>query len=493
MGFKDDIEFLQNISMGAIGVLKTMAYLSSNGFEPIELERFATSNKVWATKVKRLRLPDILCVKTGLRVEVRAKGKLQIAMSDTPTNNDRLWDAGLRDHDLAAFLAFRKIGLGKFEVLCNPICFSIASLRESVNMSSLSSRKAVSEGAELTRIWKSTVPTKSGKILEITEDKIKTEWHLGDGKTRKWTYRLEGKKSYFSAGEYFEGESSFLSGAPDPPINIQTFLNQDYDPLNDLSSNLPFDRYAAVKALRFRKDILNSSKPAILKALEIESEERVLLETAASGIALGLHEAQECLLSFIYEREREDLKMEAVFILTELKNQFSEEELFKIAQDKDKVFSKSELRPAAVWGLGKAGTKSYDKLLQFIDDENPDVATHAITGFDKDVPTVTIDHLVSLLLCGSRRTAAAASEVLRIIGTEHVITSLLSASNNTSEFSEWVIATLGRISNVSNYLSESDYVYKFIRPLIILSEDENWLTHEIEAEKIRLLLKQNIF
>ena len=32
-----------------------------------KLERYSRSNKIWSTKVKRLRLPDLLCVRTGLR------------------------------------------------------------------------------------------------------------------------------------------------------------------------------------------------------------------------------------------------------------------------------------------------------------------------------------------------------------------------------------------------------------------------------------------
>ena len=77
MGFKADTSFLRFLTMGAVGVRATMAQLRADGFEPIELERYCTSNKIWATKVKRLRLPDVLCVRTGLRVEVRAKSDLE--------------------------------------------------------------------------------------------------------------------------------------------------------------------------------------------------------------------------------------------------------------------------------------------------------------------------------------------------------------------------------------------------------------------------------
>src|SRR5262245_25019306 len=97
MGFKADTDFLKFLTMGARGVHHMISHLAEIGFQPIELERSSGSNKIWATKVKRLRLPDIACVLTGLRVEVKAKSKLALKMSDSPKKPDRVWDAGLRD------------------------------------------------------------------------------------------------------------------------------------------------------------------------------------------------------------------------------------------------------------------------------------------------------------------------------------------------------------------------------------------------------------
>src|SRR3954467_9214912 len=105
MGFKADTSFLRYLTMGALGARHVIKELKEFGFLPIELERYCTSNKIWATKVKRLRLPDLLCVRTGLRVEVRAKSDLKIRMSDAPNNPDRRWDTGLRDDDVTALIA----------------------------------------------------------------------------------------------------------------------------------------------------------------------------------------------------------------------------------------------------------------------------------------------------------------------------------------------------------------------------------------------------
>lgn len=80
--FKSEASFLEKITMGAIGAQKVIELLNANGHNVIELERYSTSNKIWATKIKRLRLPDLICLKCGRRIESRAKSKLGIIMSD---------------------------------------------------------------------------------------------------------------------------------------------------------------------------------------------------------------------------------------------------------------------------------------------------------------------------------------------------------------------------------------------------------------------------
>lgn len=80
--FKSDVSFLEKISIGATGTKKVFENLKSLGHAPIELERGSMSFKIWkGIKIKRVRVPDILCVKCGKRVESRAKTNLAISMS----------------------------------------------------------------------------------------------------------------------------------------------------------------------------------------------------------------------------------------------------------------------------------------------------------------------------------------------------------------------------------------------------------------------------
>ena len=88
--FKTDASFLEKISAGAVGTAKVFQDLSKQGHLPIELERGSMSFKIWKRiKIKRVRVPDILCVRCGIRVESRAKTTLRITMSHSTSNPTR--------------------------------------------------------------------------------------------------------------------------------------------------------------------------------------------------------------------------------------------------------------------------------------------------------------------------------------------------------------------------------------------------------------------
>lgn len=213
MGFKVDTSFLRFLTMGALGVRRVAEELKARGFEPIELERYCASNKIWATKVKRLRLPDLLCVRTGLRAEVRAKSDLKIRMSDAPNNPDRTWDAGCRDEDVVALIACADGPDGPVPA-DGAVYFSVQALRESVGQSKLGPPKSASEGAERDRTWPATIPSRPGKVLSVNHKKLVVMME-GDGKApRKQTYTLNDKHAYVKPGDRFAADITMLAGAP---------------------------------------------------------------------------------------------------------------------------------------------------------------------------------------------------------------------------------------------------------------------------------------
>ena len=493
MGFKADTSFLRFLSMGAVAVHRTMDRFRDRGFEPIELERYCGSNKIWTTKVKRLRLPDLLCVKTGMRAEVRAKTALKIRMSDAPANPDRVWDAGLRNNDIVALLTCFDTDHGP-EPADDAVCFTVGALRASVDRSRLGPPKSPSEGAERDRTWPATVPTRDGTVLEVTDERLIVRMNANaERPARRQTYTLRGKSVYVSPGDTFRAQTTILAGEPSALADLSAYLPRRYAPLGDLHANTDVDRYAAVKALRFRDDPRDQVIPALEDLIHREIEERVALEAAGSAAALGSEFGQERITRFVWDNEhRPELRMEAVFILTELGHSpFTREQLNRVVADPR--FEGDELRQAAVWALGKSGLKCYEDVLSFIDDADENLALHAIGAFGADTPRPVIDRLVQDLIVGDPRRAPAASESLRIIASDEVLWALVTAADAGQPVPDWIVATLGRMppDRVRAALQDS-FLLDQIAPMLLTAPGAHWLASETIGTDIAFLLKQNL-
>jgi hypothetical protein len=486
MGFKTDTSFLRFLTMGALGVRQTIKQLKNAGFQPIELERYCGSNKIWMTKVKRLRLPDLLCVRTGTRFEVRAKSDLKIRMSDAPANPDRTWDAGNRNEDIVALIAMHADGDG-WRASERAVFFDFRSLRKSVDASKLGPPKSASEGAERDRVWPAIVPSRSGTVRAVDSARIAVEMH-GDGKpARNQTYALKGRHPYVKVGDKFVAEEMFLGGAPKAQAQLPNYLMQSYQPLADLTAKLAVDRYAAAKAIPHRTDLKNKALPGLEAMLTKENDERVALEAAGSAAVLGSAMGQERIEAVLWGDGSPEMRMEAVLILTELKSTFARAELAKVAAAEK--FDGDEIRQAAVWGLGKAGLKAYDKLLGFVADTDDNVAMHAIMAFGSDTPADVINKLVANLDGPDTRLAAASSEALRAIGNPAAVDALITPSNHI----DWIVATLGRMPPmlVQARLQGHPLLSK-VQPILLLNEQNNWLGSESRLLDLAFLSKQDV-
>jgi hypothetical protein len=487
MGFKVDSSFLKFLTMGALGVRKVAAELRLMGFEPIELERYCGSNKIWATKVKRLRLADLLCVRTGLRIEVRAKSDLKIRMSDAPNNPERTWDAGLRDQDVVALIACKNDGPLPVPAE-HAVYFTAKALRESVDSSRLGPPKSASEGAERDRTWPAVVPSRSGVVISVDAGKLAVSMD-GDGQpARKQTYTLAGKHAYVKQGDAFVAEVSILAGAPSCLADLQSRLQDAYMPLLQAVSANPLDRYAAAKALRFRPDLRAEALPVLEVELDRPQDLRVTLEVAGSAAALGSGKGQERIVSILWSDEAPEMSMEAILILTELGGDFAIGELRRvIGHDR---FRNDERRQAAIWGLGKAGAKSYADLSALVGDADDNCAYHAIVGFGADTPAAVIAQLIDLLVSGDPRITAGASEALRMIGSAEVL-SQLAAAATANPACGWLLATIGKLSPalVRATLAGSNLLTQ-LEPMLLLSPATNWLAQEDRVADLVFLHNQ---
>lgn len=441
MGFKADTSFLRFLTMGAVGVRATISHLRREGFEAIELERHCASNKIWATKVKRLRLPDILCARTGLRVEVRAKSELRVRMSDAPSNPERRWDVGQRDDDVVAFVACA--GGAAPKAACGPpVFFLVGDLRATVDSTKLGPPKSASEGAERDREWKCIVPSQDGEVIHVTKDRVVVQMAGG----RRQTYRLADKAPYVGTGDRFLGGASIIAGVAPRLAPLAAAKRITWDPLASLGAPDAVDRYAAAKAMPHRQHGAKGRK-ALLAAIKIETDDRVALEMAASAARIGADAGVEHIVAVVTNHARGDLRMEAVLILSELGTAIAAQELKRIAVAPELVGN--ELRQAATWGLGKAGCRAYAELLDLLGDQDDAVALHAIAAFGTDTPAEVIASLVEMLRGENPRARAAASEALRLVGGDLVLRALIDAARVHGARRAWILATLGRLDTAT--------------------------------------------
>lgn len=376
MNFKADWSFLEKISMGAVSSQEVIRQLNLCGHNVIELERYSTSNKIWTRKIKRLRLPDLICLKCGKRIESRAKSKLDIRMSDNENNLDRRWDAGLSDKDLIAFIQCSSDDAG-WHPAQTVNYFEAKSMRDTVDKSKLGKPKSVGEGAERDRVWPTSIPSKNGEVTDIITllDKVQIKVKYDDG-SRPYTYSLKKEKGYHvyvNIGDRFVANATMIAGIPTNKVSMH-FCDAGYDFLNDLKSDIKEVRYAGVKALGyFGKNKIYIQK--LKELLCVEKDHRIKLEIYASLLRMG----EDLWIEFKeYAMSLEEMyKFEYVLILGEL-NTFPKatDEFCKIALNDS---YDSELRSAAAWGID-VNLNTLGNLMKISQVGDDNVASHALAN-----------------------------------------------------------------------------------------------------------------
>ena len=405
MGFKEDERFLRYLTMGAAGSAATAHYLTKvHGHRMVELERYTMANKLWSTKVKRLRLPDLICIDCGQAVEAKAKSTLEIKMSESVSGDeDRVWDAGNSDDDLIAFVYWDEQNQEAAE---RPAFFTVGAMREAIAWSRTGGRKSASEGSEVDRTWPARCPKHDGEVLVAEERKGKTLLATG----RRQTYYLPDDCPsfvYVEAGDAFVGNQEFLLGVVRPPESLDC-LGRTWDFASALEAGDPTRRYAAVKVAGIWRD------DSAIEALETIADEggdwRLPLEAVTSLARIRPAEYTSRLVELAgAESDDRAMAMEATFALSELGTPEAADGLLSLAEDTSRD---SEVRAAAVWGLGVAGAQRPELVLPFIADDDDAVALHALSGIGP-LPAALIPEAQALLHEKGRGGAAAAALLSR--------------------------------------------------------------------------------
>lgn len=438
MGFKEDADFARFVSVGAIGTAAVANHLENQlDHRPIELERYAMANKVWQTKVKRLRLPDLLCVRCGLRVESRAKSKLKVMLSHSDTPGRKWDDGGMRNEDLFAFLL---ADINQDPPHCGPpIFFTTAALRASISNAKQSAPKAASEGSEITLTWPCWVPAKRGRFVHIdSEDRIVFEGE--DGKVQRyWQWRnWTGPRFVYSEpGEFFQGDEKVLAGVVEQESN-PVCSGDSWDLVAALHSSDVVERYAAVKAAGALE---HRGLVGVLAGVGESSHEdwRIRLEAQVALARLEPVPWISQIMRQIDEPETEaDQQMEAVLAISELPSDTAAEALAGISAHSGLP---TELRAAAAWGLGQGAARKPEMLLDRIIDAEPLVALHAISAVDE--LTGELQRILVGWIAGDD--AIRASAAAQLLQRHGCVDSLLDASQTGGNARLWALRALGEL------------------------------------------------
>lgn len=383
--FKSDESFLEKISMGAIGTKKVFSVMNEQGHRPIELERFSMSYKIWkGTKIKRIRVPDILCLNCGIRIESRAKNKLELSMSHSLSDPERGWDYGMNNQDGAAFIVCHKNGKRPIDWSADNLVqfVSIAKMREAVENDQIgrTKPKGTEEGSEIRIVWPTCISPVDGEVEEISEKWIS----IRDKDTeilvkRKYELKVGKLGLLVKVGDNVRKNQIIASVVPvtstiscrDPPT---------YEYLEKLlKSKMISERYTGVKAI----SILGiKSFESLLSEFVADRDEHVYIRLEASaGLArigndVGWKFIHECLNS-----QYRNIRLEAVIILGEIKTSISCDILCKILLDKEQD---EEIRAAAAWALGELrDRKALDSLILAFNNVNENIRIEAARALSK--------------------------------------------------------------------------------------------------------------
>jgi hypothetical protein len=406
--FKSDDSFLRKLAVGAAGANKTIERLASLGFSPIELERGSTGFKIWKKiKIKRVRVPDILCLGTGVRFESRGKTKPEISMSHSLKDPKRAWDAGMRDDDYVTIIVFQQSGESPIDLRCvSPVHFiKVSDLRKAFadKCVSITKPKGVEEGSEIRVVWISAVANHRSTVSEVTGTRIRLTPH-GSGPVQ--TVHLIRRKGTVTltpqvrVGETVEANQIVAASVPvtialDRPAPV----DESYFVWKLASINLS-ERYAAAKALRYRGYV--KARPLLEERMNhVEEDIYVKLEAAAALAAYdhpdGWVFMENNLRSAVLDVPLET-QLETLIVVSEIPKPRSEKLLIEVLRDANRD---EALRAGAAWALGQFATQSAaNALVDTFNSTTLDVKTEAARALLKITgPQVT--HVVDLLKTSS--------------------------------------------------------------------------------------------
>jgi len=458
--FKSYDSFLKKLAVGAAGTNATIDRLRQMGFNPIELERGSTGFKIWKRiKIKRVRVPDILCLNTGLRFESRGKTKPEISMSHSKNDPKRAWDAGMRDDDFVSIVVFEQNGDSPIDLKrVSPLHFiSVKDMRGAFasGQVSVTQPKGVEEGSEIRVLWPCAPAKRKSIVTDVEIGKIRlTPFPTGKRLTIQLS-RGKGKillKPQVKDGDTVEVNQIVASVVPVytdltcPPSVDETYF------IDKLASVNLSERYAAAKALRHRG--YTTAKPVLEGRVKDTDEDiYVQLEAAAALAAyddtLGWEFMENKLNSPALTVSLET-QLETVIVASEIPKERSERLLIEVLRDPARDV---ELRAGAAWALGQFASKTS--------------ATALVDTFNSTSLEIEVE---------------AARALLRIAEPQvtHLVDLLKSGDSSKRDGISWVLARTGQFNPANIVVGADDNLRRWISYIVGYGK-ENFVQAEIES------------
>jgi len=357
--YKTDVSFFEKISIGAVGTHRVLEDLHQQGHTPIELERGSMSFKIWKTiKIKRIRVPDILCIDCSRRVESRAKTKLEISMSHSFSDPKRGWDYGLEDDDFIALVVCCRAG-------DRPIDWKADDLVQYVSVKELRAAqdaglvlgvppKGAEEGFEARITWPASIASAAGVVKQVSEERLQ---YRRDTDGRIITLRLSRQgvslEPLVREGDVIVANQVLASVVPVGRFFPCSKTVSERDYVSWLSSSSLSERYAASKALSYF-DSTKAAEALAHKVADTKDHIYVRLEAATSlarrGDRRGIAFIGKCLSDQYLEN-----RLEAVIVLGEVGTQAASRMLVETLRNDGQH---PEIRAGAAWALGELRDKS---------------------------------------------------------------------------------------------------------------------------------------
>ena len=404
INFKSDDSFLRKLAVGAAGTNATIERLAAMGFRPIELERGSSGFKIWKKiKIKRVRVPDILCLNTGLRFESRGKTKPEISMSHSLKDPRRAWDAGMRDDDYVSIVVFEQRADSPLDLKrISPVHFiSVKDLRVAfvTKRVSITKPKGVEEGSEIRVVWPCAVASQKSVVTEVSPSRLRL---TPPANARPQVIRLSRSKGAISLAPQVQLKDTVEINqvvAAVVPVQLTVPCPPEVDEayfIQKLASINLSERYAAAKALRYRG--YATAQPMLAERMNHAQEDiYVQLEAAA---ALAAHDQPDgwAFMEAKVESSVLDVpletQLETLIVVSEIPKDRSERLLIEVLQDTGRD---EELRAGAAWALGQFATaRTATALVHTFNSTALGVKTEAARALLK-IAEPQIAHLVELL------------------------------------------------------------------------------------------------